>query len=103
VPYPEIVVDVILSPEYDDENDDRTLGQDDPKDEDKPMPGSIPVVDDGEASGKVSSATFIPDLVLTGACRNTAPLVTDQAKAVGASLPSSSGAQVCKCPNIVAK
>jgi hypothetical protein len=43
-----------LSDGDDDDNDNRTMGKDDPKGKDDPLPGSIPTIDDAEALGKAS-------------------------------------------------
>jgi hypothetical protein len=55
------VADIVVSDGDDNDNDDSMVGQDDPKDEDEPLPRFILIVADVEASGKASSEMIIPD------------------------------------------
>jgi hypothetical protein len=55
------VADIVVSDGDDNDNDDSMVGQDDPKDEDEPLPRFILIVANVEASGKASSEMIIPD------------------------------------------
>jgi hypothetical protein len=84
-------VDVILSDEDDDDNNDHTMDQDDPKGKDEPLKGPSPVANDVEVLGKTSSEMIIPDQVTSDAHGDIVPPVTDRVKAVRMSLRSTSG------------
>jgi hypothetical protein len=84
-------VDVILSDEDGDDNNDHTMDQDDPKGKDEPLKGPSPVANDVEVLGKTSSEMIIPNQVTSDAHGDIVPPVTDRVKAVRMSLRSTSG------------